>query len=134
METTKRLVCYPYEFGCMLTEADTFVLTQHCSDYPPPPLIRPIFDWSEVGEIFPPASSRVDYSLLYQVYEQSVLVGKFVTVVLIFIKLLSKKMQEVTPSAEEQSLVQGLCTKVSTVMENMIVTGEGEELVNYLSM
>lgn len=38
-------------------------------------------------------------------------------------------MQEVTPSAEEQSLVQGLCTKVSTVMENMIVTGEGEELV-----
>ena len=39
-------------------------------------------------------------------------------------------MQEVTPSAEEQSLVQGLCTKVSTVMENMIVTGEGEELVS----
>ena len=38
-------------------------------------------------------------------------------------------MQEVTPSAEEQSLVQGLSTKVSTVMENMIVTGEGEELV-----
>lgn len=38
-------------------------------------------------------------------------------------------MQEVTPSAEEQSLVQGLCTKVSTVMENMIVTGDGEELV-----
>lgn len=44
-------------------------------------------------------------------------------------QLLSKKVQEVTPSAEEQSVVQGLCTKVSTVMENMIVTGEGEELV-----
>lgn len=44
-------------------------------------------------------------------------------------QLLSKKVQEVTPSAEEQSLVQGLCTKVSTVIENMIVTGEGEELV-----
>jgi hypothetical protein len=39
-------------------------------------------------------------------------------------------VQEVTPSAEEQSHVQGLCTKVSTVMENMIVTGEGEELVH----
>ena len=39
----------------------------YSSDFPPPPLIRPIFDWSEVGEIFPPASSRVDYSLLHQV-------------------------------------------------------------------
>ena len=39
-------------------------------------------------------------------------------------------MQEVTPSAEEQALVQGLGTKVSTVIENMIVTGEGEEMVS----
>ena len=48
----------------------------------------------------------------------------------VFLQLLSKKVQEVTPSAEEQALVQGLCTKVSTVIENMIVTGEGEELVS----
>ena len=28
-----------------------------------------------------------------------------------------------------QGTVQGFCSKVSTVLENMILTGEGEELV-----
>ena len=32
-----------------------------------PPIIRPIFDWSEVGEHFPQAAPEMDYSLLAQV-------------------------------------------------------------------
>ena len=65
-QETSMLRC-SLEHGCMHVDGTMFALCQHHSDVPPPPLIRPIFDWSEVGEIFPPASSRVDYSLLYQV-------------------------------------------------------------------
>ncbi len=32
-----------------------------------PPIIRPIFDWSEVEEHFPHAPPKMDYSLLTQV-------------------------------------------------------------------
>lgn len=44
-------------------------------------------------------------------------------------QLLSKRVQEITPSVDEQGTVQGFCSKVSTVLENMILTGEGEELL-----
>ena len=77
---------------------------------PPPPIVRPIFDWSEGGEYFPKAGPVLDSSLLTQ--------------------LLTKRVADITPSVEEQSLVADLCTKVSTVVENMILTGEGEHLVS----
>ena len=31
-----------------------------------------------------------------------------------------------------QSRIQGFCSKVSTIVENLILTGEGEELVLYV--
>ena len=37
-------------------------------------------------------------------------------------------------SPPSQALVQGFCTKVATVVENMILTGEGEELVRAISL
>ena len=40
--------------------------------YPPPRIIRPIFDWTEVGDHFPRATPPLDTSLLSQV---SVAVG-----------------------------------------------------------
>lgn len=74
-----------------------------------PPIIRPIFDWSEVENHFPQAAPEMDYSLLSQ--------------------LLQKKAQDMSPSIEEQSRVQGFSTKVMTVIENLILTGEGEQLM-----
>ena len=35
-------------------------------DYPPLPLIRPIFDWSEVGSVYPQAATLMDNTLLAQ--------------------------------------------------------------------
>ncbi|KAL5468935.1 hypothetical protein EMCRGX_G030095 [Ephydatia muelleri] len=77
--------------------------------YPPPRIIRPIFDWTEVGDHFPRATPPLDTSLLSQ--------------------LLTKRIQEITPSSDEQAIVQGFCTKVISLVENMILTGEGENLV-----
>ena len=50
--------------------------------YPPPPLIRPIFDWSEVGETIPQAAPLLDSTLLTQ--------------------FLSRRVQDITPSSDEQ--------------------------------
>jgi len=44
-------------------------------------------------------------------------------------QFLSRRVQDITPSSDEQALVQGFCTKVATVVENMILTGEGKELM-----
>ena len=35
--------------------------------YPPPPIVRPIFDWSEVREHFPQVAPQLDSTLLTQV-------------------------------------------------------------------
>ena len=35
-------------------------------DYPPLPLIRPIFDWLEVGSVYPQAATLMDNTLLAQ--------------------------------------------------------------------
>lgn len=50
--------------------------------YPPPPLIRPIYDWSEVGETIPQAAPLLDSTLLTQ--------------------FLSRRVQDITPSSDEQ--------------------------------
>ncbi len=44
-------------------------------------------------------------------------------------QLLNKRVQDITQPIEEQSMVQGFHTKVFTVIQNLILTGEGEELV-----
>ena len=35
----------------------------------------------------------------------------------------------ITQSSEEQQVIQSLASKVQTVIQNLILTGEGEELV-----
>lgn len=71
--------------------------------------MRPIFDWSEVGETFKQASQQVDYTFLTQ--------------------LLTSRVQDISQSVEDLSAVQSQCTKVVTVIQNLILTGEGEELM-----
>ena len=48
----------------------------------------------------------------------------------IFLQLLTKRVQDITQSMEEQAVVQNFFTKVHTVVQNMILTGDGEELVS----
>lgn len=52
------LVCNAYLFPYSSESAEPDYL----------PLVRPIFDWSEVGDHFPQASPTMDYSLLAQVH------------------------------------------------------------------
>lgn len=73
-------------------------------------IVRPIFDWTDVSEYFPPVKSKD---------EQEAALAQVIT----------KRLEEITPSAAEQALVQGFFTKVTTVIENLIVAGEGEELL-----
>ena len=45
------------------------------------------------------------------------------------LQLLTSRVQEISPPADEQSVMRKLCSKVVTVVQNLILTGEGEELV-----
>ena len=51
----------------VLTCAESLYFLPYRPELPPPPLIRPIFDWSEVSEHFPQAAPQLDFTFLTQV-------------------------------------------------------------------
>ncbi|XP_064388133.1 interleukin enhancer-binding factor 2 homolog isoform X2 [Halichondria panicea] len=73
------------------------------------PLVRPIFDWTEVEEHFPQAPTVLDNSLLEQ--------------------LLVEHAASLVLPPEEQSALDSFVQKLCTLVDNMIVSGEGESML-----